>query len=156
MRSSSALLRGCTESSQQFKLLSLSPGVLAKSKDRSPNSSCSNARCMDVPTSICCVCACCMWLDLLQQLLTALFPLVQACAMVDVLTFAAIFGEEHAPLRLFFCFTSSCYFFPASSTLSQSSKAGESHEVGNPYRSLIEPWYAFPDGLLSISRCFLW
>jgi hypothetical protein len=67
----------CRESSRQFKLPELYPGVPGRSKDRSPDSSCSNARCMDVPTSICCAYGCCMRLDALRLYLKEGFTEVE-------------------------------------------------------------------------------
>jgi len=69
------------KSLERFKPPSPNLGVPGRSKDRSPGSSCSNARCMDVPTSICCVCACCMRLDALppgskRRFLEPLSPLL--------------------------------------------------------------------------------
>jgi hypothetical protein len=48
------------ESARRFKPPSPSPGVPGRSKDRLPDSNCSNARCMDGLILIYCVCACCM------------------------------------------------------------------------------------------------
>src|SRR6266702_4200122 len=81
------------KSLERFKPPSPNLGVPGRSKDRSPDSSCSNARCMDVPTSICCVCACCMWLNLLQQHLAAHFALAEACISIHLLT-AVILGKN--------------------------------------------------------------
>jgi len=51
------------ESYQRFKPPSPNPGVPGREKDKSRDSNCSNARCMDVPTSICCACVCCTRLE---------------------------------------------------------------------------------------------
>lgn len=85
-RQRSASLRTDDRRSQhRFKPPEPHPGVLGRSKDRSPDASCSNARWMDVPTSTCCVCVCCTWRELLRQHLAARFAVIKACVICHFL-----------------------------------------------------------------------